>query len=91
MQNNLHKLCPISGANDAEEKLSRPGIESMTSWLKDRHTTNFAKELSPLARAAITQDSHRTPYYTVYCQPDHDSVHISWTNIWHPNVAKVKG
>ena len=53
----------ISDANVAEEKLLWPGIEPTTFWLKDRHATSFAKELSPLARAVITQTSHRTPYY----------------------------
>ena len=59
--------CSVNGLDyyypDAEEKLPRPGIESMTSWLKDRPATNFAKDLSPLARIVIIQAIHRTPYY----------------------------
>ena len=53
----------ILGANVVEEKLPRPGIKPTTVWLKDGRATNFAEELSPLARAVITQASHRTSYY----------------------------
>ena len=53
----------ISGANVAEEKLSRSEIEPTAFWLKDRHATNFTKELSSLARIVIVQVVHRTPYY----------------------------
>ena len=42
----------------ADEKLPRPGIEPPTFWLKDRCATNFVNELSPLARAVITQANH---------------------------------
>ena len=42
------------------------GVEPTTFWPKNRHATNFAKELSPLTRAVITQASHRTPDSTLY-------------------------
>ena len=40
-----------------EETLPRPGIEPTTFRLKDQHSINFAKELTPLARVVITQAS----------------------------------
>ena len=48
---------------DAEEKLPRSRIEPASFRLKDGHAFNFAKGLSTLARAVITQASHRSPYY----------------------------
>ena len=41
---------------------SQSSCKLHTSSLEDRHATNFAEELMPLARPVITQTSHRTPY-----------------------------
>ena len=54
----IYSLIQSSHPYVAGGKLPRLGIEPTILSLRDKHVTNFAKDLSPLARAVIFPTSH---------------------------------